>query len=354
MILSEQNFKHKCAAFLVRSSSVQSGSPMHEANAELLSLAAKLYYEDAQGQTEIANIIGVSRSTVSRLLARARELGIVTISINGYSPRNPELEEALCRQLGLHHAVVVRTFAGGSTANVRRTVGYVAAPFVSDLIPPGAIVGTAGGRTIYDLVRYMQQRKRPSAAMVLQLMGNIGPRVGEIDAVELARALAATLGGAYYVMSAPVFAPDPFTRDLFLASAQVQELVRLFDRLQVALVGVGVLGNSAFVERQVLSPASALALRDKGVVGEICGRFFDGHGRQVQTDYRDQVVGISLEQLIATQEVIAVTNGEDRAVAVCAAVRGGIVKSLVIDQAGARAVLDVAEQHSSSQGVAGR
>lgn len=320
---------------------------MHDADIDLLSLAAKLYYEDAQGQTDIANIIGVSRSTVSRLLARARDLGIVTISINRYSPRNLELEDALRQRLGLQHAIVVRTFAGGNVTNVRRTVGYVASRFVSELIPNDAVVGTAGGRTIHDLVQYMQPRQASSTAMVLQLMGNIGPRVGQIDAIEIARALAATLGGAFYAMSAPVFAPDPNTRDLFMASVQVQELVRLFDRLQVALVGIGVLGSSAFVERHVLSPAAALELRAQGVAGEICGRFFDGDGREVETVYRHQVVGIALEQLVAAKEVIAVTNGPDRAPAICAAVRGGIVKSLVIDETGASAVLDAAGQAST-------
>jgi DNA-binding transcriptional regulator LsrR (DeoR family) len=317
---------------------------MHDADVDLLSLAAKLYYEDAQGQTDIANIIGVSRSTVSRLLARARELGIVTISINHYAPRNLELEDALRQRLGLEHAIVVRTFAGANVTNVRRTVGYVASQFVSQLIPNDAVVGTAGGRTVHDLVQSMQPRQASSTAVVLQLMGNIGPRVGQIDAIEIARTLAAKLGGAFYAMSAPVFAPDPTTRDLFMASAQVQELVRLFDRLQVALVGVGLLENSAFGERQVLSPASARELRALGVVGEICGRFFDINGQEVETAYRHQVIGVALEQLAAVKSVIAVTNGADRAPAVCAAVRGGIVKSLVIDETGAKAVLDVAER----------
>jgi DNA-binding transcriptional regulator LsrR (DeoR family) len=82
------------------------------------------------------------------------------------------------------------------------------------------------------------------------------------------------------------------------------------------------------------------------VVGEICGRFFDIDGSEVDTPYRDQVVGVSLERLIATKEVIAVTNGADRAEAICAAVRGGIVKGLVIDETGANAILEALGQKS--------
>lgn len=178
---------------------------MNEADIDLLSLTAKLYYQDNLDQNAIANIIGVSRSTVSRLLARARDIGIVTISINHYAPRNLEVEEALCKYLGLQRAIVVRTFAEGNILNIRRTVGYIAAQAISEIIPNDSVVGTAGGRTIYDLVRYMQPRKTPSSAMVVQLMGNIGPRVGQIDAIEIAHTLAAKLGGVFYTMSATPF-----------------------------------------------------------------------------------------------------------------------------------------------------
>ena len=48
---------------------------------EPLVTAAIMYYEAERSQEHIARHLGVSRATVSRLLARARQLGIVQIQI---------------------------------------------------------------------------------------------------------------------------------------------------------------------------------------------------------------------------------------------------------------------------------
>ncbi len=51
------------------------------------------------------------------------------------------------------------------------------------------------------------------------------------------------------------------------------------------------------------------------------------------------MISIELDKLRRIPEVIGITNGADRARAVCAALRGKLLKSLVIDEAGAAAVL---------------
>ena len=48
---------------------------------EPLVTAAIMYYQAHRSQEQIARHLGVSRPTVSRLLARARQLGIVRIEI---------------------------------------------------------------------------------------------------------------------------------------------------------------------------------------------------------------------------------------------------------------------------------
>ena len=55
--------------------------PITDEDTEQLMTAAVMYYEQSASQQEIARRLGVSRPTVSRLLARAREIGIVRIEI---------------------------------------------------------------------------------------------------------------------------------------------------------------------------------------------------------------------------------------------------------------------------------
>ncbi len=312
----------------------------------LLSLAAKLYYLDGLGQTEIAEMLGVSRSKVSRLLTRARETGVVTITVNEYTPRNTELEAQLCQRFDMNHAVVVRTFADHSVTSVRQMIGYTAAPLASEWIRPDSIVGMAGGRTLHQLVRFMQPASPMKGITVAQLMSNIGSLVGEIDAIELGRVLAQKFKANFYAVSAPIFAADRATRDALINHPQVRTVWEMFDKMDVAFVGIGTLRNSAFIERGVLNAADGAGLRSVGVAGEICGRFFDAQGQECDTEYRQRVISIELDQLRQIPEVVGVTNGPDRAAAVCAALHGKLLKSLVIDEAGALAVLDEAARSS--------
>lgn len=108
---------------------------------------------------------------------------------------------------------------------------------------------------------------------------------------------------------------------------------------KAALIGIGTLENSVFVERGVYSAADRQALRNTGAIGEICGRFYDEAGRECDTPWRSRVMSIELEQVRRIPQVIAVVTGADRAAALAAAIRGRLVRALLIDDAGALALL---------------
>jgi DNA-binding transcriptional regulator LsrR (DeoR family) len=80
-----------------------------------------------------------------------------------------------------------------------------------------------------------------------------------------------------------------------------------------------------------------------GAVGEICGRFIDDKGRECATAWRDRVISVELDQLRKIPQVVGVVSGSDRTAAILAAVRGGILKSLVIDETGATSLLTAAK-----------
>lgn len=317
-----------------------SGLAMKTEPDDLLRIAAKLYYLDGLGEREIAKMIGVSRSKVSRLLTRAREKGIVRISVDNFEPRNALLEKKLKTRFHLAHALVIKMIAARAVPDVRRTIGYLAAPFAAEFIRPQSVVGVAGGRSIAELIRYMSSPRELQGVTVVQLMGNIGPAVSNIDAIELSRVLAQCLGGNFYTINAPAFAPDIASRDVFLNHEHVRSIWKLFERMQTAFVGIGTLSNSAFIERGILSPSDLATLRTQGAVGEICGRFYDKNGRECDTDFRKRVVSIGIKELRQIKEVVGVTNGRERAHAITAALKGGIVKSLIIDEDGAQAILE--------------
>lgn len=299
---------------------------------------ARMYYLDGLGQHEIAGIFGVSRSTVSRLLTAARDQRIVRIAVDDYDPRIAGLEARLIERFGLTRAVVIHGI-DAQAASARRAVGYFAAPIVAGWLDDRARVGVAGGRTIAQLVHFMDPQIRRRPFDVVQLMGTIGSAPSSVDASELSRALARRFNGAFHAINAPVFMDDSRSRGLLLSHAQIQSVWTMFPTLDMTFVGVGTLEDSVFAERQVLTTADLEALRRLGAVGEICGRFFDRQGRECASDLRDRVIGVELETLRERSDVVAVSAGASRAAAIGAAMAGGIVDALVIDDVGARALL---------------
>jgi DNA-binding transcriptional regulator LsrR (DeoR family) len=306
---------------------------------EQLRFAARLYYIDGVSQTEVAKMVRVSQAKVSRLLAIARERGIVRITVEEYNPQNPGLEKDLRKKLGLKHATVVRTAANATGEVARQTVGHFGAPIIAGLIPTNGILAIAGGRTVREVVEHFPEG-RSRGLTVVQAMGSIDSNISAADAIELGRHITQLWGGNFLTLTTPAFAPDRKTRDSFLAFEQIRYVWKQLGEAHAALVGIGTLENSAFVERGVLSTRDIELLKEKGAVGEICGRFFDRNGRECETPWRDRVISIGFDQLKTIPQSIAVFTGADRSTAVAAAIRGGLVKSLVTDEDGAEGLLE--------------
>ena len=72
----------------------------------LIVKVAQLYYEQEMTQAQIARELGIYRTTISRLLKRGREQGIVTIAINYDYNENLWLEQQLKQKFALKEAVV--------------------------------------------------------------------------------------------------------------------------------------------------------------------------------------------------------------------------------------------------------
>lgn len=305
---------------------------------ETLRMAATLYYTDGLGQAEVAKLVRVSQTKISRLLAVALERGIVRITVEEYLSRNEKLEHRLCSRFGLESAAVIKIAKNAGSAATRHALGHFGAPFVAAMLPVTGVVAVGGGRSVAEVVQRFR-RGETRRLTVVQAMGSIDSSISQVDALELGRAIVKLWGGEFLTLSTPAFVSDKKTRDFFLASDQITFVWQHLRRADAALVGVASLDNSVYTERGVLTAADIAHLRDCGAVGEICGRFFDARGKECASRWRDRVISIELDYLKKIPHVVGIAAGAERAAAVAAALQGGLVKSLLIDETGAHALL---------------
>ena len=313
---------------------------------DLVKLVARLYYIDSLSQSEIARMVSASQAKVCRLLSYARKSGVVQISVDEYDVQNVDLEQELRDVFGLKKAIVVQNLNAAREKGADTRFGYFAAPALARVLSPGQLVGLTGSRTFEEIFRYLGSFCHPKGLRVVPLMGSIDAGVASFDAVELGRKLADMFDSMFYNLNSPVYLPDEKSCQQFLELDQVQSVWKLFKDMDIALMGIGTLNNSVFIDRNVLTESDLQELRKMGVVGEIYGRFYDKNGQECNSEWKNRSVSISFEMLKKIPLVVGATRGVDRAEAVLGAVRGGLINALFIDEAGARAVLKLAKNES--------
>ena len=74
---------------------------------DLMARAARLHYEFDLTHEEVGTTLGVSRVKVTRMLKKARQIGLVQITVLTELSLFMTMEEQLCSRFGLVRAVVV-------------------------------------------------------------------------------------------------------------------------------------------------------------------------------------------------------------------------------------------------------
>ena len=303
---------------------------------DFLTAAARLCYIDRIPQQEVARMLNVSQAKVSRLLNLARQRGIVRISVSDYEPRRADLGKQLKARLDLHDVIVLKNLGKGT--------GYFGGRELFNYLEPGIRIGLAGGRTIMQVINGLLTMPVPANMTVVQLMGNVGSTPAPTDASELGRRLSAG-NGRFMALNSPVFVKDKTFKRSLLEHEQLKSVMDTYPSLDIALVGVGTPENSIFASQRAVSPQQISELRTRGVVGEICGHFFDKNGRECETEFKDQVISIELDCLRRIPKVFALVSGGDRSEGILGAVRGKLINSLLLDESGAEKLLSLIQEN---------
>lgn len=315
-----------------RDNGAQMSVPSTDDRAVLAAIARAHYLEDLS-RVEIAESFGISRFKVARLLARAREEGIVSIKINDRGLPDEVLAEKLRQALGLERCHVVRSY--GDDDAVRSQIGAVAATLLSDTVAPGEVVGVTWGRTLTATTSHLERLPRVS---IVQLTGVVA---GDISSspIEIARQVSRRSGGDVYPIFAPLLVEDAEMAASLRRHPDIRGAMELFPQVTTALLSVGGWNPPVTQVRDVL-PIDALAMAiEGGCVADIAGILIREDGTPVNPEFQERCINISYDELRAVPRVVAVAGGAAKAEAIRAVTRGGLINELVTDHTLAEEVL---------------
>jgi deoxyribonucleoside regulator len=295
----------------------------------LLVAVAQLYFFEGKSQQEIANIMGISRPTVSRLLAEAKELGIVHIEIRDPSNGVKELENLLISQFGLRSCHISQNLP--TSESTTGAIGRLGAELLLQILRPGMTIGITWGSTVQRVVEAVTNPHVPGIS-VLQMVGSLGEGIPDVDGHEMARQLASKLEANYRIISAPPIVPTKEDRDRLVKLRTIEKSLSEAEKATVCLSGIGSLEDpdTSLHRSGHLSEEERLQLLRKGGVGHLIGRVIDAKGAEL-SDFNDRVVGVPLKTLRQAERSICVATGSNKAKVVKAALSGKLITDLVID-----------------------
>lgn len=313
-------------------------------DAELLVTAATMYYEHHASQKQIATSLGVSRPTVSRLLQRARDEGIVRIEI---IPSNvdPALPNRLRDRLGLRDVHVAP-----GRADEAEPGPVLAEPLGRALdaaeLTSGDVVIASWGRAVHSVSRHL--RRDHAGVTVAPAMGGNASDRPWFQPNEIVRALAVGLGAQPCFFHAPALV-SPALYDSLRGDPEIRRIVELWDRAKVAVLGVGAWPKPDSSYAAAGFPADDPALAN--AAGDVAGWSFTTDGELVT--YRDErrLLGVSPEQLRQIPFSICLAGSASKARAAIGAARAGLISVLVTDASTARAMDSWLETEKAGSGV---
>lgn len=321
----------------------------HEADDAIMVRAAWLYHVGGLTQEEVSRRLGVHRSRIVRLLAEARERGLVSVTINHDAVRDLDVEHSIARRYGLDFCLATPAMGFAEAADEpnlvaaqemigRRSVGVAAANFLRGKLADGRqiTVGVSWGRTLEQMALHLAGVQNARARFV-SLMGSL-TRNSASNPFEVVQALAARTGGEGHFLPVPFIADSEADRQVLVSQRTVAQALTLARSADLYMISVGELLETALLRQAGMMSAAELAsVRARGAVADALGRLFDVGGAEVDHELTRRTLAVEIEHLRG-RDVVLAAGGLRKVKAIEALLLTGLVRGLVTDGDSARAL----------------
>jgi len=291
---------------------------------------SKMYYELNMGQVEIASKEGISKSSVSRLLKSAMDMGLIEVRVKESLLSYSGLEKELLERFPLRRAVIVPDLVGNRQVLLQDVCGALAED-LPRFIKNDSILGVHWGNTLAVLAKLLPTMKRKGIS-VIQLSGGFSRAIYESGALDILKSFVDCVGGTGYQIPAPAMVDQAFIADAIKQDHQISHILEMADRCDTAVFSVGNLERpSVLYEMGLITEENYQEIREKGGIGDCCSHFIDKNGEILDPEMDKRVIATPLSVIKKIPNKLMVAVGKEKAQVINAALRGGLVDSLYID-----------------------
>ena len=290
---------------------------------------ARLYYIEDLNQRQIADKLSISMASVSRSLTKAKELGIVRITIQSGEDSFHELEYTLETRYGIKECIITPSYE-----RIDHTYGVFAAA-LSDLLPRvlprNGLVGVSWGETLKALGEQLAGTESLRADVV-PVIGAMGTIETGIYPNSIARAFADRVGGSAYLINAPAVLDSADTASRLIRDSTFEQVRDLWQRLDVVILGASGLDEETSVYRSGIFSTEELGeIRAAGGTAATNFLIVSEDGTVISHPLSGRIVCLSEETMRRTPHVIVVAGGRTKASALRACLKSGLAEILITD-----------------------
>ena len=291
------------------------------------------FYEKGYSNSDIAKMLGISRVTLSKLMAEAKEEGMVKIEIIDTKNLGEvlELEDAVKSRFNLSFVKII-DIRSDNPDTLMSTLAFEGARHLELLLRSGMKVGLAWGKTMTRLVNLLTPNPTIKDLEVYTLLGGACSEA-EFQPTLLAQTFLNCYSGNAYTINAPFICHSELLCAEIKKEPSIAKIMESTKNLDLALIGIGRMPTKQYLKGSYYHLPDCVIdeIIDAGAVGDICGIFYDIDGKICETSISKRIVSINIEDLKGSSTVIAVAGGEDKPLSLRGALNGGFIDVLVTD-----------------------
>jgi deoxyribonucleoside regulator len=319
---------------------VQLGVTLSDGEQDVLRAATMYYFQDMK-MDAIGRHLNTSRSTVSRLLKRARETGLVEITLRAASTRAPGLAQSISATFGVATFVVPVPDTTDDSDRLEQ-VALTSAKLLTSWFHSDMVMGIAWGTTLAAVSRHLTH-KPTRGSSVVQLNGAANNRTSGVDYTSnLISSFGLAFDAAAHYFPVPAFFDFPETKAAMWRERSVRRVLEVQGRADIALFSVGAVAGaipSHVYAAGYLDDDDVRTLHAEGVVGDVCTVFLRADGSYRDVVLNARATGPTPDELRRVPRRVCVVAGDNKVVPLLAALRSGVVTDLVVDEVTASLLL---------------
>lgn len=287
----------------------------------LMSRIVWYYYFENMTQQHVAELLGINRMRVVKLLEKARKTGIIQFKLRKDGETRMLLERSLMKEFGLQDAFVIP--AAQSKSQVNASVAEAASMYIGERLDQNTFINIGYGDTPSRILNNLATLAEQPITCI-SLTGGVSYYLPDTRSN--------VFNAKLHLIPAPLLASSAEMAAALREEASVMELSRMISLSKMTVVGIGAMHESATIFKSgILNNNDFLYLSMQGAAGDLLSHFIDSEGRLLDTPIEQRLISTPLSKLKELPNVIGVAAGDSKVEAIRAALKGQYLDVLITD-----------------------